>query len=85
MYENLPDKLKQAARFCLWRYEERNGKMTKVPYQTNGHRADPADKNTFMDFRLALVMLLRITPASAWAYLMISVPSISTTAFMTES
>lgn len=54
MYENLPDKLKQAARFCLWRYEERNGKMTKVPYQTNGHRADPADKNTFMDFRLAL-------------------------------
>lgn len=34
MYEKLPEQLKKDGRFCLWKYEERNGRMTKVPYQT---------------------------------------------------
>ena len=38
MYEKLPEQLKKDGRFCLWKYEERNGRMTKVPYQTNGRR-----------------------------------------------
>ena len=54
MYEKLPEQLKKDGRFCLWKYEERNGRMTKVPYQTNGKRASSADKNTFSDFRLAV-------------------------------
>ena len=54
MYEKLPEQLKKDGYFCLWKYEERNGRMTKVPYQTNGKRASSADKNTFSDFRLAV-------------------------------
>ena len=54
MYEKLPEQLKKDGRFCLWKYKERNGRMTKVPYQTNGRKASSADKNTFSDFRLAV-------------------------------
>lgn len=54
MYEKLPEQLKKDGRFCLWKYEERNGRMTKVPYQTNSRKASSADKNTFSDFRLAV-------------------------------
>ncbi len=54
MYEKLPEQLKKDGYFCLWKYEERNGRMTKVPYQTNGRKASSADKNTFSDFRLAV-------------------------------
>lgn len=54
MYEKFPEQLKKDGRFCLWKYEERNGRMTKVPYQTNGRKASSADKNTFSDFRLAV-------------------------------
>lgn len=42
MYEKLPEQLKKDGRFCLWKYEERNGRMTKVPYQTNGRKASSA-------------------------------------------
>ena len=30
MYEKLPKELKENAMFCLWKYEERDGNMTKV-------------------------------------------------------
>lgn len=50
MYEKLPEELKKDGRFCLWNYEERNGRITKVPYQINGKKASSADKNTFSDF-----------------------------------
>ena len=32
MYEKLPEQLKKDGRFCLWKYEERNGRMTKVQW-----------------------------------------------------
>jgi hypothetical protein len=50
MYENLPNELKENALFCLWKYEMRNGRKTKVPYQTNGKRADSSNKACFSDF-----------------------------------
>lgn len=50
MYENLPKELKENALFCLWKYEMRNGRKTKVPYQTNGKRADSSNKACFSDF-----------------------------------
>lgn len=52
MYDKLPSELKENALFCLWRYEERDGNLTKVPYQVNGSRADATEKRTFADFRL---------------------------------
>ena len=53
MYEQLPDKLKNQGLFCNWRREERGGRMTKVPYQANGKRADPTDRRCFTDFETA--------------------------------
>lgn len=57
MYEKLPERLKRDGRFCLWKYEERNGRMTKVPYQVNGSRANSADPDTFSDFRMVVYAL----------------------------
>lgn len=50
MYENLPRYVKENARFCLWRYEDRNGKKTKVPYRTDGRRADNTELSDFAPF-----------------------------------
>ncbi len=47
-----PETLKMLPIWVLWRLEERNGRMTKVPYQINGRRAsatDPATWTTFDD------------------------------------
>ncbi|MDO4563916.1 MAG: nucleoside triphosphatase, partial [Clostridia bacterium] len=54
MYEKLPSELKENALFCLWQYEERDGQITKVPYQVNGRCADPTHKRTFSNYRLTL-------------------------------
>lgn len=54
MYEKLPKELKENAHFCLWRYETRNGRKTKVPYQANGRRADIRNKACFTDFDTVL-------------------------------
>ena len=50
MYEKLPAELIERGAFCLWRYEEREGKMTKIPYQVNGLRADPSNRASFIDY-----------------------------------
>lgn len=54
MYEKLPLELKTRGSFCLWKYEERDGRMTKVPYQLNGFRADSTNKVTFTNFNTAI-------------------------------
>lgn len=71
MYEKLPEQLKKDGRFCLWKYEERNGRMTKVPYQTNGRKASSADKNTFWIFDWQSMQWMVMTE-SVWVHLMIS-------------
>lgn len=50
MYEALPQYVKDNARFCLWRYQERNGKQTKVPYRTDGRRVDSTNPLNFAPF-----------------------------------
>ena len=50
MYEKLPDSIKQDGLFVLWKYEMKDEQMTKVPYQVNGRRANPADAATFADY-----------------------------------
>jgi len=37
--ENIPQELKDRDQWVLWRYEERNGKLTKVPYAPGGKNA----------------------------------------------
>ena len=46
--ENLPATLCETGLFCVWRYEDRDGKKTKVPYNPrNGERGRSNDRTTF--------------------------------------
>jgi putative DNA primase/helicase len=55
-YENLPYQLRNLRQFCCWRYEKRNGKKTKVPYNPlTKKRAKPDRPDTFNDFNTALM------------------------------
>ena len=46
---NLPKQAQQRGLFCLWKYEEVNGRTTKVPYNPNcpQYRAKSNDRSTF--------------------------------------
>lgn len=57
-YSNLPEQLKRQGKFCCWRYEQRQGKPTKIPYnpQTGG-RAQSTNPATFSPFSAALLAL----------------------------
>ena len=46
----LPIDLSIRHQWVLWRYETRDGKPTKVPYQVNGMRAKPDDSRTWSTF-----------------------------------
>ena len=49
--ENLPADLRENGRFCLWRYEERDGRQAKVPHNPRtGERARANDPDTFDNF-----------------------------------
>jgi primase-polymerase (primpol)-like protein len=50
MLDKIPDELKALRQWLLWKMEARDGRMTKVPYQPNGRRANvtaPRTWNTF--------------------------------------
>ena len=54
-YESLPDDLKDRGRFCVWRYEDRNGRRTKVPYHPlSGEAARSNDPDSFVSFSEAV-------------------------------
>lgn len=42
--------LKAQRRWVLWRLEKRDGKETKVPYQSNGYKADSTDPRTWQTY-----------------------------------
>ena len=51
----LPDNLTKDGLFCCWRYEERNGRRTKVPYQPDtGLGAKSNDPNSFVSYDTAV-------------------------------
>jgi putative DNA primase/helicase len=50
-YEELPQYLKDNAKFCVWKQESGKG---KIPYQANGKRAKANNIYTFIDFKDAL-------------------------------
>lgn len=51
---NIPDDLKRCPQWLVWRYEQRDGKSTKVPYSTRNDRAKVNDPATWTDFESAL-------------------------------
>ena len=51
----LPDSLIKEGLFCCWRYEERNGQRTKVPYQPDtGQGAKSNDPRSFVSYETAI-------------------------------
>ena len=54
-FEQLPEALKASGRFCLWRYESRGSRQTKVPYDpVTKSRARSNDPSSFSDYPTAL-------------------------------
>lgn len=47
---HIPEYLKENARWVVWRYEQRKGKMSKVPYRIDGHRASSTEPSDFVSF-----------------------------------
>lgn len=58
-YERIPASLRAAGRFCLWKYEDRAGQRTKVPYSPGGGMASANKPHTFADFSRAETVLNR--------------------------
>ena len=46
----IPAELKNYRQWVLWRFEIREGKQTKIPYQINGMNADSTDAATWTDY-----------------------------------
>lgn len=56
-YQHLPPELTQSGRFCCWRYAERNGRRTKLPFNpSTGTSAKSNSPATFVDFQTAVRM-----------------------------
>lgn len=55
---NLPKYLQEHGLFCVWRYEQRDDKWTKVPYQPRNYRygADSTNPQNFTDMGTALAV-----------------------------
>jgi putative DNA primase/helicase len=51
---HVPDHLTELDQWVLWRYEARQGKRTKVPYQSNSKPADSTNARTWTTFEDAL-------------------------------
>jgi len=56
-FSNIPPPLREQGSFCCWRYEDKNGRKTKIPYYpTTGQRAQTNNPRTFVDFESARQM-----------------------------
>lgn len=54
-FVGIPQEIKNACRFCTWKYEARGGRKTKVPYNpATGGRAQTDKAETFTDFKTAM-------------------------------
>lgn len=50
MYEGIPKRMKSLNQWVLWKYEDRDGRKTKIPYQINGSKADTMKPETWNSF-----------------------------------
>ena len=50
----VPDDLTERDQWVLWRYEEREGRRTKVPYQVGRRRASSTDPTTWNSFEAVI-------------------------------
>ena len=54
---SIPQELKEHAQWVVWKYEDRKGKQTKVPYQVNGKRASVTKPTTWDSYEIAVQAL----------------------------
>lgn len=47
VFTAIPDELQRRVQWVLWRFEDRDGKVRKVPYQPSGRRADTTKRRTW--------------------------------------
>lgn len=59
LVENVPEELKSSLQWVLWRLETRDGKPTKVPYQTTGWKAKSDDPTTWATFNAVLDVYIK--------------------------
>ena len=52
--ENILEELTERPQWVCWRYEERDGKATKVPYTPGGNKASTTDLMTWRSFEYAV-------------------------------
>jgi primase-polymerase (primpol)-like protein len=58
LLENIPEELRQRPQWLVWKLEERDGKLTKVPYIAGGvGRASSTDSLTWRTFEEAIQAL----------------------------
>jgi len=55
--DNIPSELAAKRQWVLWRYEERGGKPTKVPYRVSGEHASTVDPSSWVTMSEALAEL----------------------------
>lgn len=52
---NIPDELKRLNNWCVWKFEKRNGKRTKIPFNAEtGEFAKSNDKSTWSSYETAV-------------------------------
>lgn len=49
-YDGIPQAMRDSPHWLLWKFEERDGKTAKVPYQPSGRKASSTDPKTWSDF-----------------------------------
>lgn len=53
---NIPSELQSLNQWVLWRYVEKDGRQTKIPYTFTGHAASVIDPQTWCSFEQALAV-----------------------------
>ena len=56
-FENIPLSMRGVSRWVLWKYEERDGKKTKVPYSDGSVRVKSNDPTTWKRFDEVMKLL----------------------------
>jgi putative DNA primase/helicase len=54
-FDAVPTELKQADQWVLWKYEERDGKRSKVPHRPDGTKASSTDASTWSTYETVKV------------------------------
>jgi primase-polymerase (primpol)-like protein len=54
VFDKIPGELQALRQWVLWKLEERDGRVTKVPYQPNGRHADVTAPKTWNTFDLCV-------------------------------